>query len=114
MAVIRTQKLAGGQFSSSGTNTIYTCPTGKIALVKDIALSNLSSGGSTICAIEGRAADGSYACIFAGSGPSGLAGGDFKNSVGLWALTAGDTMFVYLPSGGNVGYWVSGVELSAS
>lgn len=114
MALIRSQRLAGGTCTVATAPTIYTCPAGQIALVKDIAISNLASGGSTIAAIEGRAADGSFACIFAGTGPAGFAGGAFLNSVGLWALMPGDTMFVYLPSGGNVGYWVSGVVLSAS
>ena len=104
---VRTARLAAGTTgTASVTVTVYTCPTGKTAIVKTINVSNASgSANSTIVAAQSGAAIVNLA-IESLAGGSGL-----KVIEPYLVMEPGDQLLINSNQTNGIKYWVSGVEL---
>lgn len=103
---VRSARLGTGNSNPSGSDkTIYTCPSGVTALVKDIRVNyasgtvsrgyiRLQSGGDSVIVID-RA----------------FAAGDTASVQGFMVLEPGDQVLIFA-SGGALQVWVSGAELA--
>lgn len=99
----RTSRLAVGISTTGAVVTVYTCPAGKTAIVKDI---RLYAGASV-----------SRAVVALGSGvrlPSvldeAITGPGVAQKQGFMVLEPGDTIRVY-SQGNTFEFWISGSEL---
>lgn len=102
---VRTKRLAVGSSTDAVFKTIYTCPAGRTAIVKDARMQALGAG-NTRAIISVRS--GSVAVyIF----DVALQAGQFQATGLFIVLEPGDDMQVYT-TGFNANYRVSGSELA--
>lgn len=112
MATIRSKALCRGVKATSGETFVYTVPAATTTIVKSICVTNLGAG-TVVYEMLARDPAVPVACELDGvTSGAPLAVGGFRSVQGWWCLNAGDQLDFYLPSGGNCGFWVSGVELS--
>lgn len=103
---VRSARLAFGVSGTANTNnTIYTCPAGKTAVVKDVR-------------VVGRAAGSTNYLLASSSGPTftylvagALASGAVASTTGFIVLEPGDRLVVNASAVDAIGFHVSGAEL---
>lgn len=104
---VRTALLARGQSGAANALvTVYTCPAGKTAIVKDVRM--LSAGDPVTNAIV-RLTSGS-ALMHVIDGP--LVVGDPVVAQGFIVLEPGDQIKVVCTGANSAFFWISGAELS--
>lgn len=102
---VRSARLAAASSSpANAEHTIYTCPSGKTALVKDLSL--YSGAGCSVAAIFVERSGPVRVSVTTGS-----LGADATRRLSTFVvLEPGDTIGVYSESG-TFTVWVSGAEL---
>ena len=104
---VRTARLASGSTGTANvTVTIYTCPSGKTAIVKSIHLANnAGSATSTIVAVASGAATVNLRV-------TSLASNDQIHMESPYlVMEPGDELLINANQTNAIKYWVSGVEL---
>lgn len=104
---VRTARLAVGASGAADTvKQIYTCPAGRTAIIKDVRLASVVTGGQqTAMSLNSGP---TFVTVLNGSVP--------QNAFSItptpyWVLEPGDHLDILTPTAGGVHYWVSGVEL---
>ena len=100
----RSARLAVGTSTTSAVVTVYTCPTGKTAIVKDVRLYAGASVGRAVVLVQQGSTDVSII-------DEALAATGISQRQGFIVLEPGDTIRVY-SSTNTFNYWVSGAELA--
>nr|CRY93621.1 hypothetical protein [uncultured prokaryote] len=104
---VRTARLAFGQTGSAGvTSTLYTCPAGKTAIVKDLRLSQ--SGASSVSTILATSSGAKFCNLLIDTIPVN----GTRVFQGFIVLEPGDSIVINASTAGGVIYHVSGSELA--
>lgn len=108
---VRTTRLAEGTVSGTGSHTVYTAPANYVVLVKSLVEQNQGSGTSSWSFGVSPGGGGTTIDMFGHSTGSPQAANGFELDQMWVALNAGDTLYIYVNSGGPIAYWVSGTLL---
>lgn len=101
---VHTKVLTEGSVSTTAT-TVYTCPTGKTAIVKTLAIGKSAAPADTMTVTLTRAGNVRTALV----APLGVGAGA-TTPAPYWVLAPGDGLRLQTATGAMT-YWVSGVEL---
>jgi hypothetical protein len=105
---VRTQRLAVGNSAATGvTQTVYVCPAGRTAIVKDIRL-NWMQGGDLANSLVAIGSGPTFLFLFKGTV---TAGGVAVLQRDFVVLEPGDRIDVRSDTAGTICWWVSGTEL---
>lgn len=103
---VRTARLAVGSAGVSGAGVVmYTCPTGKTAIIKDIRVG--STGGAAADFLIGGVSGPAVVRLLTGNVPAG----DVRGLQPWIVLEPGDEIFIVPSVTGALNYWLSGTEL---
>lgn len=103
---VRTTRLAVGSSSSTSELTLYTCPSGRVAIVKDLWLRNGASVARDV--YWGIRSGGTFYAKLT----KALASDASIDEHGLFrVLAAGEALVAQIATGGPLLWWVGGAEL---
>lgn len=107
MALLRTKLLGNRSSEPAGTShTIYTCPPGHRAVIRDVRLTNSGAADAGIVYLSLAHSGGSGVWLYVGT----FAHSTVKELQGDIVLEEGDTLAVYADVG-TILVWASGAEL---
>jgi hypothetical protein len=96
--------------TSTAWNTVYTCPSGKTAIISKIILTNNASTSCNFLMLVGSAVDGQY---YAHGAWNVMPYGGYKDIPGGYILNAGESIYIH-PYGASTTAIIHGDEITAN
>jgi hypothetical protein len=104
---VRTKRLAAGRKSTTGVETIYTCPAAETAIIKRVLIHNLNTTTNNLISIVMNLGAFSSTTVWIENFPA-------SRTVDLdvwWVLGPGDTLQLNQTTAIGTNYLISGTEL---
>ena len=108
----RAFKVVAANYTGTGFVTVATCPASTTWIIKTISARN-AGGGSNDFAVGAKAGGvGNPVNWVNRIGSSNLPAGASVAVTGMWAMTAGDTLWVWSGTAFSFDLWISGTKLT--